>query len=156
MNKNRLFIALIVLLLTANVVLLIFAFGDRHRHPPRHNGPKEKIVRRLKFDEKQSAQFEALVQEHRHALHAQDDSIMHLRRELYLALKTSDAALNDSLLNELAKQQIRIEKIHFMHFKSLRALCRPDQLPAFDSFVPELSSIFNRPGPPPPPPPHER
>ncbi|MCA6365106.1 MAG: periplasmic heavy metal sensor [Bacteroidetes bacterium] len=155
MNKNRLFITLIVLLLTANVVLLVFAFGDRRHHPPRHHGPKDKIVRRLNFDEKQAGQFEILIHEHRQALHAQDDSIMNLRRELYLALNTRDAVMSDSLLNELAKQQMRIERIHFLHFKSIRALCRPEQLPAFDSFVPELSSIFNRPGPPPPPP-HER
>jgi protein CpxP len=155
MNKNRLFIVLIVLLLTANVVLLVFVFRDKPQHFPWHKGPKEIIVRRLKLDNKQTEQFEVLMHEHRQALHAQDDSIMHLRRELYLALKTSDAVMSDSLLNELGKQQISIEKIHFLHFKSVRALCRPEQLPAFDSFVRELSSIFKRPGPPPPPP-HER
>jgi periplasmic protein CpxP/Spy len=155
MNKNRLFITLIVLLLAANVVLLVFAFGNRHHHPPRHHGPKDKIVRRLNFDEKQAGQFEALIHEHRRALHAQDDSIMQLRRELYLSLKTPGATVSDSLLTQLARQQIRIEKIHYTHFQSIRALCKPEQLPAFDSFVPELASIFNRPGPPPPPP-HER
>lgn len=156
MNKNRLFVALIVLLLTANVVLLVFAFGDRHGPPPRMRGPMEKMIRRLHFDEKQADELEALAHEHRRALHAQDDTIMELRRELYLALKTPNAPLSDSLLTELGKQQIKIEKIHYDHFKKLRTLCKPDQLTAFDSLVPDLSSIFNRPGPPPPPPPHER
>ncbi|MCU0434515.1 MAG: periplasmic heavy metal sensor [Bacteroidia bacterium] len=151
MNKSKLFVALIVLLLLANVVLLVFAFGDRPGSRERRGALRERIINQLHFDQAQADKYELLIHEHRSTVDAKSDEISQLRRQMYAALKTGDSAANDSLRHEIGKLQIETELVHYNHFKGIRALCRPDQLPAFDTMLPELAKAFSHQKPPRPP-----
>lgn len=165
MNKNRLLIFLIAGLLISNILLVVFMMKDRgpgHHGPPRHGGPRDLIIERLHFDEKQVEQFEQLIQKHRQDLHEQDETLMNIKTSLYGNLKSEEnKAVTDSLINQMMTIQNRIEHIHYAHFEDLKKLCKPEQLKDFDELANELSHIFGPPHGPPPhgpggPPPHHK
>lgn len=158
MNKNRLLIFLIAGLLISNILLVVFMMkgrGPGHHGPPHHGGPRDLIIERLHFDEKQVHQFEVLIQKHRKDLHEQDETLMTIKTSLYSNLKSEEnKAVTDSMINMMTGIQNKIEHIHYAHFEDIKKLCKPDQLKYFDELANELSHIFGP--PPPPPPPHHK
>lgn len=156
MSKVKLLTVVVVLLVLLNIGTLTALFMGRpgHHGPPRGEGPKAIIIERLHFDADQAIAYEALIMDHRQTIDVLDEAMMDARDRLYSELRGSDRAGTDSLIAIIGSVQQRVERTHSSHFSDIRALCRQDQLPAFDALVDDLATYFSRgpkPGGPPPP-----
>lgn len=146
MNKNRFYLFLVISLILSNALLLFLLFGK-----PRKDGrfgedrPKNMVIEKLRFDKNQIAEYEKLIQNHRHQIREKDDEILKLKNELYSDLKNSqqNSAKNDSIIAKIADVQKQVEYIHFQHFLEIKKLCRPEQKAYFDQLADEISAIFS-------------
>lgn len=140
MTKNKFFIFIIAALLISNIILAVFLFLRKDGRRPR---PREIIIERLKFDEKQTTEYDELIQKHRSLIPPQEEKMARLKTSMYSLLKNSpEQRVVDSLANEIGKVQTEIEFIHFNHFREIKELCRPDQLDEFYVLTEELSRLF--------------
>lgn len=133
---------LVLLLIAMNVGLLAMLWlrpGGRHRPPG-----KIPVAEVLQFDAAQKQALEALQAPHfvltdslRGVARTQRDSLFGLLRG-----GAPDAARADRHLQALTAATGRIEAEIFDHFRQVRLLCKPAQLPLFDG------ELLDRVGPP--------
>ena len=144
MNRRKFYLLLIGLLIISNLATLFFMMQKRI-HKPFDDGPKKVIIEKLAFDEEQIVAYEKLIDQHIMDIRANDQKIIQLKKELYhLLLKRYSNQEIDSLTNEIGCTQQEIERIHFNHFKGIKAICTPEQMPNFDLLVGELDILFNK------------
>jgi Spy/CpxP family protein refolding chaperone len=153
MSKIKLLgIAVIGLLLLNFGILGMMFFQPRAEgpgHPP-HKRPREIIIERLKLDDEQQEQYEHLIHRHRSAVDSLNERSKKAKTELYSLLNEpfGDSLRSSALLNEIANIQKETEKVNFAHFREIRQLCRPEQIPMFNELIAELSTLFGPPRPP--------
>lgn len=142
MNKQTFYIALIAALLLSNVLLAgyLFLSPARGEMPPRK--PREIIIERLGFDAQQVAAYDRIIPAHRNGVRAAESEIRATKQQLYRSLIAQDTTGNGLLLRKLDAAHAQIERTHYAHFQQIRALCRPDQLPAFEALVEDLGKLF--------------
>lgn len=144
MNKNRFQLLVIAALLISNVLLIIFI-----NLPKKHNGfhpnkPRNIIIERLHFDEKQIEAYDKLIEQHRKQIRENDKQIILMKNELYLNLRReTDDKILDSLTTSIAKIQKQIETTHYLHFVDIRNICKKEQLNNYNELILELSKIFS-------------
>jgi len=153
MDKIKLLTYSVIALLLLNLATIGFVVlgpGDRDRN---RQEPREIIIEKLNFDEKQQKEYEELIYWHRNQINELDEKIRKAKKELYLQLleKEVDIKTKDSLINALVEYQKQIENVHFKHFQDIKKLCKKDQLKNFDALTKELSTIFSDKRPPKPP-----
>ena len=109
--------------------------------------PREIIIEKLHFDDKQIAAYEKIILLHQQKIRSLDDSIRRSKNELYQLLRKESITehLKDSLFLNLANYQKQIEQTHFNHFLAIKSICRADQLNDFENLTEELSKIFSPP-----------
>lgn len=146
MSKVKLLSLLAAVLFLINLVLIGFLFLKPGKHGP-GEGPKKLIIERLNLNREQVVQYEALIREHRKSIHQADRELREAKNQLYQTLSHhATDSLQQLMLEKTAKIHQHIEEIHYRHFQDIRALCSPEQLPAFDSLRRDLSKLFS--GPP--------
>lgn len=151
-EKKVLWIALIVLIIL-NLSQIGYAWYQNHNRP-KPRSPKEIIIAKLHFDENQIAAYQKLIDQHQLDLQLLEGHRKKLKEELYEKLSHSNPDASHKI-NTLSKLQSTMEQLHFQHFLSIKALCRPEQIPAFDSLSYDLAKLFAPPAPPQAPrPPH--
>lgn len=148
MNRTRFYQVVIVLLLVSNLLLVFFCVWPARRHGHDADSPRDIIIRKLDMDKEQVRLYDRLIQKHRSEIAERDRQMMDCKNTLY-ALLPMDAqpATTDSLTTAIAAIQKDIEQIHFEHFLQIKALCRPEQLPAYEELSHEIAAIFNHPKP---------
>ena len=148
MSKIRLLSIVVGLLLVLNLVILFLLVPGKRdgsfRGMPEHDreGPKRMIIKKLRFDKEQVAEYEKLIQLHRHAVSDLEDQIKETKRNLYLTLSDKKQTGRDSLENRLGQLQKLMEAVHYNHFADIRNLCKPGQLPYFDELSRKLAFFF--------------
>ncbi len=144
--KTTKFISLIAIsLFILNLVLLYFLFLQKEHHLSGER-PKKVIIEKLKFDANQVSLYQNLIDQHRTDMQAYDVRMMDLKNQMYINLKSGRSdTISDSLLSEIGKIQIEIEKNHFNHFKDIKLLCAKDQLPSYDQLISEIAVLFAKP-----------
>lgn len=151
-NNTKALIIIIVILLITNIgVLLFFSGMCRPGGGPGmkddgHKGGRmrEKISFFLKnevgFNEQQLKRFDSLRDEHVKVVKPMIKSINATKDSFYIHI--NDVALDSALLNTLsdsiAIKQKALDKKLFNHFREIRLLCTPDQMPAYDSKVQDV------------------
>ena len=144
MNRRKFYLLLIGLLIISNLATMFFMMQKRI-HKPFDDGPKKVIIEKLAFDEEQIVAYEKLIDQHIMDIRANDQKIIQLKKELYrLLLKRYSNQETDSLTNEIGHVQQEIERIHFNHFKDIKTICTPEQMPNFDLLIGELDILFNK------------
>jgi protein CpxP len=140
MKKEKFLTISVIFLLVLNAGIIAFLFLNKGPRPPEIF---KMIVREVRFDDQQQERYFALRDEHRAHMTRLDESF-HSTLQNYLAQLKSDAnpALEDSLTNALANIEKQKAAITLSHFRSVRGLCRPDQLADFDRIVPKLTQIL--------------
>lgn len=144
MKKSLIRNGFIVVLLLSNALFIYKWWMAPER---RHHGPRNEIIEKLHFDEKQVKQYDVLIHDHRSAIENAQKELQHQKQQLYSNL---DAPFSDSLLQEILKIEAKIEHIHFSHFKDIEQLCRPEQKKYFKALNREIAHLFSpgkRPGP---------
>ena len=139
MKKSLIRNGFIVVLLLSNALFIYKWVMAPER---RHQGPRNEIIEKLHFDEKQVALYDALIHEHRKAIRGAERDLQFQKQQLYSDL---NAPFSDSLLREILQVEARIEHIHFNHFKDIEKLCRPDQKEYFKALNREIAALFSPP-----------
>jgi periplasmic protein CpxP/Spy len=147
MNKSTLgwyvagFLAVINLALVAFWIVL-----PRINHVAPGDRPRKAVIERLKLTNTQVQAYDVLIADHRAKVRAGNNQILASKTALYTQLKseTTNQTLIDSLTNQIALDHSAIERIHYQHFRQIKAICEPHQLPLFDALVLDLAQIFNK------------
>jgi protein CpxP len=144
MNRKIFYPLLIGLLIISNLATLYFVM-QKGKHKHFGQGPKKVIIEKLDFDENQIVAYEKLIDQHRIEIRAKDQKIIQIKKELYRLLNKSNSIQEtDSLTKEIGREQQEIERIHFNHFKDIKSICKPEQIPYFELLVDELDMLFNK------------
>lgn len=142
MSRSKILNLFTVLLLILNISLLVFIFSGR-RGPAHHEGPKQYIIEKLHFDDKQATEYEKLISWHRKEISNREHRLMDLKKTLYSTLAGNPSNISsDSLIQAISVTQVEIEKIHLKHFADIKALCKPEQEKAFEELTTEIAKLF--------------
>lgn len=148
MSKQKFYIVVIIGLLVSNLLLIGFTFPKRgHKAPPKgmkHEGPKNIIIEKLKFDDAQVASYNDLIEAHQANIREQDERIFAIKNSMYESLNKIDAKLSDSLSGEIASAQKAIEILHYNHFLDIKKLCKPEQLKDYEMLTKDIAKLFSR------------
>ncbi|HNP54136.1 MAG TPA: periplasmic heavy metal sensor [Ferruginibacter sp.] len=145
---------IIAILLISNAVTLVY-FWSQKSCPPKHgskeDGRKEMMKALLKkevgFSEEQLVSFDSLFAEQRKTMEPKMNAFREKKETLLknLAQLQFNETAMDSTLKLLSEQQQEMERHMIRSMLSVRNLCKPDQLPTFDSnFYKLLSRRPNR------------
>jgi len=149
MSKIKLLTIAVLLLLLANIGLVTFLVLNKppHMPPPRmgmnEQEPKRIIIEKLHFNENQIAQYESLIDEHKQKMQLLTDNFKQTKNNLYNTLADDNGVTKDSLINQLAVLQSKIESTHYNHFIAIKKICLPNQLANFNELSKELSTFFS-------------
>lgn len=149
MSKVKWLSTAVIGLLLLNLVVVSILLFRKPPHPfpgPEENrrlNPREYIIEKLRFDEKQKAVYEAAVFKHRNSIDERENSIKELKKRLYATLLNSQpGAVKDSIETQIQLVQKEIEDIHYAHFLEIKAICRPDQIALYNELSKEFASFF--------------
>lgn len=149
MTRQGLLTVAVALLLVLNAITLWFLMRrPEHRGIPPEDRPKMMVIERLGFDAEQVRKYEDLIAAHRKAIGEKDTRIREARMALFNDLQAPSEPARDSIANVIGALQVEVERIHHDHFAAVRTLCRPDQIPKFDTLIGELSGFFGQRPPP--------
>ena len=142
MNRTRFLTLMVAGLILLNLGTLAF-FRWGKMPPPRPEGPRRAIIERLHFDDAQVAEYEKLIAAHRAAIDKKEGEIRSSKEALYELLRNDDLSSADSLIARIGAVQQDMERIHFNHFKDIKALCKGDQVGLFKELAGDLADYFN-------------
>lgn len=137
MKKSVIRNGFIIVLLLSNALFIYKWWMAPER---RHHGPRNEIIEKLHFDEKQVAAYDVLIRGHRKSIESAQRELQGQKQRLYSNL---DKPFSDSLLQEILKVEAKIEHIHFNHFKDIEKLCGPDQKKYFKALNREIAHLFS-------------
>jgi len=139
-NKNKIFVAIIVMLMIANIVLVSFFLmkkdtGKRYKHEDRKAMIANFLKSEIGFNTAQLQRYDTLSNNHRDNIKKMFDSLRSSKDKQFKQLAADN--FTDSVMNSVADQSAVSQKLMelkmFNHLKNIRSLCTPDQLPKFDS-----------------------
>lgn len=149
MNNSKINSIALIVLVTINLVLLGFIFKNKSQHPNEHFDkhpiqPKDIISNKLNFDANQISIYTIEIQKHRTEISSLDDQIKSSKQQLYSLLNTNNSIKSDSLIEDLAALQKKIEITHYNHFLKIKSICKPNQIKDFEELTTELSRLFSK------------
>lgn len=148
MGKIKLLTIAVITLLILNLGIIVFLISNRAERPWHHGeGPKMLIIEKLHFDKKQEAAYEKLIRWHRGTIDSLDKQIFDTKNLLYRELLNGNENKpeEDSLIQAIADYQKLIEQTHFIHFRDIKKICKPEQLPYYNALTKDLAQLFSKP-----------
>jgi periplasmic protein CpxP/Spy len=140
-NKSKIFLFIIGILLLTNFVLLFFFLQEpkKDSHLDRRAYIAAFLKDEIGFDQNQLKQFDTLSSHHRENMKNIWDKTRIPKGEQFRQLAAgqfTDSAI-DAVAEQSAKRQKTVELMMCAHLKNIRLLCKPEQLPKFDSLFGE-------------------
>ncbi|MEO6253677.1 MAG: hypothetical protein ABIO79_10240 [Ferruginibacter sp.] len=139
-NRSKILVAMIGILLIANIALVSFFLlkKDERKHDRRMDR-KTEIGNFLKndigFNEAQMQEYDSMSTSHSKYMKTMFEANRNSKGKQFKELTAAD--FSDSIMNTIAEQsaasQKALELQMFSHLKNIRALCTPAQQPKFDS-----------------------
>jgi protein CpxP len=151
MERKRFYIIIILVLILSNAFLINELVHQKSESPRPGGrgtgsgipGPRNLIIERLHFTDKQIEAYDELIVWHRTNIEECDEKIILLKTALY-SDPTIDSTKKDSLLKELTKIQYKVEEIHLQHFADIEKLCQAEQKKYFEELSVELAKLFSK------------
>ena len=149
-NRSKVFLAIIGILLIANIALVSFLLMKKDGRN-REKKPEWKAVisgflkKEIGFDTVQLKQYDSLSDRHKSNMKKLTDSLRSTKEKQFkelAALNFSDSAMN-AIADRSSSTQKTMELRMFNHLRNIRMLCKPAQLPKFDSL---FGKVLNRKG----------
>lgn len=138
-NTKRILLAAVLILLLANAVL-VYLFMNRGHEPKRGRSGREAAMtaflkEQVGFDAQQMQQYDSLSKQHHEKVKAAFEEMRNNKSQLLKELGA--AGFTDSAINLAAGisagKQKEMELNMLQHFAAIRKICKPGQLPKFDS-----------------------
>lgn len=140
-SRNKILLALIAVLLVANIVMLVLYFRMNKEHEvPKRPGFTERLRKEVGFTAEQMGVFEPKKKNFLDSLRHQYANIKQTKEEFYRYMydpSTPDSVLN-AKANVIGEQQKQLDLFVIRHFKDVRKMCSPEQLPKYDSLLPTI------------------
>lgn len=150
-NRSKAYLSIIAILLVANIVLVYFFLMKKENHKQERQRPDRRTMignflrTEIGFDTVQLQQYDTLSIKHKEGMKKMFDSLKSSKDKQFKTLTTAN--FSDSVMTALAERsaanQKTMELQMFNHLKNVRLLCKPEQLPAFDSL---FVKVLNRRG----------
>ena len=153
-SRNKPLLFIIGILLITNIALLLYFLNDRE---PRHSGEKMTgrsgmisgaLKSEVGFNDDQIAEYRKIKEEHFKTMRPMMDDIRRFKDSLFRLMGTdsNSDSLVEGLADEVAMRQKQMDLLAFSHFRKVRQLCTPEQLPKYDSLVMKMIRKMGRPG----------
>ena len=141
LSRNKILLSILAILLITNIVMLVlFLKMKPHPQETKRLGFTEKLKNQVGFSAQQMAVFEPKKKVFWASVRERFDEIKKTKEDFYKYMY--DPSVPDSALEAKAdligKQQRDLDLFVIRHFKEIRTLCTPDQLPKYDSLLPPL------------------
>ena len=141
LSRNKVLLTIIAILLITNIVMLVLFLRMRpHVQEPKKLGFTEKLKNQVGFTQEQMAVFEPKKKVFWSRVREKFDEIKKTKEDFYKYMY--DPSVPDSVIEAKAevigKQQKDLDLFVIRHFKDIRTLCTPEQLPKYDSLLPPL------------------
>lgn len=152
-NKSKILLTIIGILLVTNIAMVVFFVakkdgGKRAKRPDRRTMIATFLKKEIGFDTVQLQQYDTLSLRHKAKMRSMFDSARITKDKQFKELAASN--FSDSMMNSIADRSAGAQKIMelqmFNHLKNVRLLCKPDQLPKFDSLFVKMLSRRNAEG----------
>lgn len=139
--RNKILLFIIVILLVTNIGMLLFLL--RMKSSPAQQkrlGFTEKLKSQVGFTPQQMDEFEPKKKAFWKNMRERYEAIRQTKKNFYFQLY--DPSIPDSTLESKAEvigeQQKELDLFVIRHFKDVRRMCTPQQLPKYDSLLPAL------------------
>ena len=152
-SKNRPLIFIIAVLLLTNIAVLGYFLWFKKDHPSGgnndrgRNGIATALQKEVGFSDEQVAQYKQLKDEQSKKFRPLFEDMRKSKDSLFRLL--GNQSINDSVVNNIAEvisqKQKTIDVEMFNHFKKVRRLCTPDQLPKYDSLIQRMMRKMGKP-----------
>ncbi|HVZ55224.1 MAG TPA: hypothetical protein VG870_01080 [Chitinophagaceae bacterium] len=159
--RNRVLLFIIGVLVLTNMAILVYflwikpapASQDRTGGRGRE-GLSETLKREVGFNDQQVAAYRQLKDQQWPVMKTMFEDLRHAKDSLFVLLTVP--GVPDSTVrraaDRIAERQRALDMQAFNHFRQLRQVCRPDQLPRFDTLVQRMfrrmtASPFHRSSP---------
>ncbi|HUQ67640.1 MAG TPA: hypothetical protein VM101_15870 [Flavitalea sp.] len=142
LSGNKVLLSIIAILLITNLVMLgLFLKVSKPASEPRKKlGFSEKLKTQVGFTPQQMAIFEPKKKAFWASVRERFDEIKKTKEDFYHYMYNS--SVPDSVIEAKAevigRQQKNLDIFVIRHFKDIRTLCTPEQLPKYDSLLPPL------------------
>lgn len=139
-TKNRSLVSIIIFLLISNIAILIFFLGIKDGRKTSHSKDGRNTVavflqKDMGFNKERMDEYQKLREAQMKSVKPLFDSIRSAKENFYSLLYINNAS--DSFINNAAdvigEKQMALDMQMFSHFKNIRNLCAPQELPKFDS-----------------------
>ncbi len=148
---RNLLIIIGALLLTNVAVLVYFLRQEKEPAPQQPDRTRSTVTEMLQdevgFNEDQTAKYKELKDKQREKIKPMYDNMRKAKDSLFGLLSYPDTP--DSVLNKagevIAQRQKELDIETFNHFRRVRTLCTPQQLPQYDSLVIRLLKKMGKP-----------
>jgi len=137
--KNRALVSIIIFLVISNIAILIyflyFSDGRKGSYGKDRNAVSGFLQKDMGFNKEQINKYQELKTTHLQTIKPVFNDIRTAKENFYNLLyvnNISDSAV-DKAAAVIGEKQIALDKQMFNHFKSVRNLCTPQELPKFDS-----------------------
>ena len=157
-TKSRALVAIIIFLLLSNIAILAFFlfYSDgrkSYRGKEDRNAVSVFLQKEIGFNKQQMDEYQKLKTAHMQSIKPLFDDIRSAKESFYDLLYINNAA--DSTINKAAgiigEKQMALDVQMFNHFKNIRNLCTPEELPKFDTLFKKVvqkmtGGRFRKPG----------
>lgn len=141
LTRNKTLLVIIAILLLTNIAMLVFFM--KCNRPPQENkkiGFTERLKKEVGFTPQQMSVFEPKKKAFWDNMRVRFDEIKKTKEDFYYQMY--DPSVPDSIINNKAQkigdQQKELDLYVIRHFKDVRTLCTPEQLPKYDSLLPHI------------------
>lgn len=141
-TKNKSLVSIIVFLLITNIAMLIFFLvmnnpKQKNFHTREENGMAGMLQKEVGFSKSQLDTYQSLRKNQLDTLHELFDELRKSKMDFYNLIyssQVSDTSVSRAA-DAIADKQKLLDLHMFNHFKMVRNICTPDQLPKFDSTI---------------------
>ncbi|MGN7721950.1 Spy/CpxP family protein refolding chaperone [Chitinophaga sp. 22620] len=149
--RNKVLSVLVIILLLTNLLLLFFFVWNKPADPARTSNRSrggevmQLLEKEVGFSKQQLDQYKQLKEQHWERMKTSFGELRTARDNFYKLLNENSVA--DSVItaaaDSIGSRQMEIDVQTFRHFREVRGLCTPEQLPHFDSVVQHVMKKMN-------------
>ncbi len=159
--RNKVLIFIIAILLLTNMAILVYFLWlkqpevvDRENEH-RREGLSQTLKKEVGFNDQQVAAYRQLKDQQWKTMKSKFDDLRRAKDSLFYLLSVPDVSDStvDKAADLIADRQKQLDMQAFNHFKELRKVCTPEQLPKYDTLIQRMfhrmtSTSFRKGGPP--------